>query len=73
MTKRKPPHELKKRGRKSTYLAQYTQIAKRMTYLGATDKDLAVAFGTTITNIDRWKWKHPAFGGSLRLGKKRNK
>jgi hypothetical protein len=42
-----------------------------MAYLGATDRDLAAAFQTTITNIERWKWKHPAFGGALKLGKKK--
>jgi hypothetical protein len=69
MIKRKSPHELKKRGRKSTYLAQYAYIAKRMAYLGATDRDLAAAFNTTITTIDNWKAKHPEFLGALKLGK----
>jgi hypothetical protein len=69
VTKRKPPHELKKRGRKSTYLAQYAQIAKRMTYLGATDRDLAFAFGVNITTVHEWKALHPEFGMALKVGK----
>ena len=70
MTKRKPPDQLQKDGRKSTFLTQYIAVARHMAYLGATDRDLAAAFQTTITNIERWKWKHPAFGGALKLGKK---
>jgi hypothetical protein len=70
MTKRMPPDQIQKTGRKSTFLTQYIAIARRMAYLGATDRDLAAAFQTTITNIERWKWKHPAFGGALKLGKK---
>jgi hypothetical protein len=70
MTKRKPSHELKKRGRKSTFLVQYVNIAKRMAYMGATDRDLAVAFSCTITTIWDWKAKPPAFADALVVGKK---
>jgi hypothetical protein len=70
MTKRKPPDQLQKEGRKSTFLTQYIAVARRMAYLGATDRDLAHAFQTTISNIEKWKWKHPEFGGALKLGKK---
>jgi hypothetical protein len=40
-----------------------------MAYLGATDRDLAAAFNTTITTIDNWRAKHPEFLGALKLGK----
>ena len=40
-----------------------------MAYLGATDRDLAAAFGTTIKCIWDWKAKHPAFGDALVVGK----
>jgi hypothetical protein len=69
MTKRKPPDQIQKSGRKSTFLVQYVQIAKQMAYLGATDRDLAEAFGTTIAVIWKWKTMHPAFGSALKLGK----
>ena len=36
MTKRKPPDQLQKDGRKSTFLTQYIAVARRMAYLGAT-------------------------------------
>ena len=41
MTKRKPPDQIQKNGRKSTFLMQYVNVARRMAYLGATDRDLA--------------------------------
>ena len=50
MTKRKPPDQIQKNGRKSTFLVQYIAIARRMAYLGATDRDLAAAFQTSIIN-----------------------
>jgi hypothetical protein len=69
MTKCKPPDQIQKTGRKSTFLTQYVAIAERMTYLGATDRDLAVAFQTTITTIKNWKAQHPKFLAALRVGK----
>jgi hypothetical protein len=35
-------------------------------HLGATDRDLAAAFNTTIKCIWDWKVKHPAFGDALK-------
>jgi hypothetical protein len=70
MTKRKPPDQLQKNGRKSTFLTQYIPIAKRMAYLGATDRDLAVAFNINISTVWDWRTKYPAFADALRLGKK---
>jgi hypothetical protein len=45
------------------------KIAQRLAYLGATDKDLAIAFDTSITAIERWCAKHAEFRGALKLGK----
>jgi hypothetical protein len=70
MTKKKSPDQLQKNGRKSTFLKQYVDIAHRMAYLGATDRDLAAAFNCSITTIWDWKVLHPAFGEALKLGKK---
>jgi hypothetical protein len=69
MTKRKPPDQLQKRGRKSTFDKRFIDVAKRMAYLGATDQDLAVAFGVTIKCVMEWRAKHPQFGDALKLGK----
>ena len=70
MTKRKHPDQLLKPGRKTTFLKQYVDIARRMAYLGATDRDLAIAFNCTIKCIWDWKVAHPSFGEALKLGKK---
>jgi hypothetical protein len=70
MTKRKPPDQLQKRGRKRTFDKRFIDVAKRMAYLGATDEDLAIAFGVTIKCVIEWRAKHPQFGEALKLGKK---
>jgi hypothetical protein len=70
MTKRKPSHLVQKRGRKSTFDKRFIAVAQRMAYLGATDHDLAVAFGVTIKCVMEWRAKHPQFGDALKLGKK---
>jgi hypothetical protein len=69
MTKRKPPDQLQKRGRKSTFDKRLIDVAKRMAYLGATDEDLAIAFGVTIKCVIEWRAKHPQFGEALKVGK----
>jgi hypothetical protein len=69
MTKRKPPDQLQKRGRKSTFDKRFIDVAKRMAYLGATDEDLAIAFGVTIKCVIEWRAKHPQFGEALKIGK----
>src|SRR5262249_34231187 len=56
-------------GRPSLYRAVYVRIAERLCVLGATDKDLAAAFGVGLTTIERWQAKHPAFRGALKIGK----
>jgi hypothetical protein len=40
-----------------------------MAFLGATDRDLAHAFNTSISRIWDWKVKHPDFRAALKLGK----
>jgi hypothetical protein len=69
MTKRKSPDQLQKRGRKSTFDKRFIEVAKRMAYLGATDEDLAIAFGVTIKCVIEWRAKHPQFGEALKIGK----
>ena len=69
MTKKKPPDQLQKSGRKSTFLKAYVDIARRMAYLGATDQDLAIAFGVSIMTIIRWRAQHEAFRDAIGVGK----
>ena len=70
MTKRKPPDQLLKEGRKSTYRKENVRLAQKLAHLGATDRDLADAFGVSIRTISIWQAKHPEFMQALRLGKK---
>jgi hypothetical protein len=70
MTKRKPPDQLMKEGRKSTYRKENVRLAQKLAHLGATDRDLADAFGVSIRTISIWQAKHPEFMQALKLGKK---
>lgn len=70
MTKRKPPDQLMKEGRKSTYREENVRLAQKLAHLGATDRDLADAFGVSIRTISIWQAKHPEFMQALKLGKK---
>jgi hypothetical protein len=69
MTKRKPPDQLLKEGRKSTYRRENVRLAQKLAYLGATDSDLADAFGVSIRTISIWKAKHPEFMQALKTSK----
>ena len=70
MTKRKPPDQLMKEGRKSTYRKENVRLAQKLAHLGATDRDLADALGVSIRTISIWQAKHPEFMQALKLGKK---
>jgi transcriptional regulator with XRE-family HTH domain len=56
-------------GRPSAYKAEFAQIAYRHCLLGATDKDLAAAFGVSEQTINSWKSAYPKFLESLKKGK----
>lgn len=60
---------LKKGGRPSSFLAQYVGIASKLARMGATDADLAEAFGVAESTINNWKERHPEFVESLKAGK----
>jgi hypothetical protein len=72
MTKRKPPDQLMKEGRKSTYRKENVRLAQKLAHLGATDRDLADAFGVSIRTISIWQAKHPEFHAGLKAGQKRS-
>ena len=48
-------------GRKSSYQEKYVQIAEAMCKLGATDYELAEAFGVCETTIKNWAQNHIKF------------
>tara|TARA_R110000868_G_scaffold24355_2_gene96313 strand:+ start:197 stop:781 length:585 start_codon:yes stop_codon:yes gene_type:complete len=70
-TKAKDSEKAKKHagGRPSAYKVEFAHIAYRHCLLGATDKDLASAFGVHVDTIDEWKRKQPKFSESLKKGK----
>ena len=54
--------------RPTKYKDEYCRIAYQMALLGATDKELAMAFDTTEQTINNWK-KRDEFFESLKKGK----
>jgi hypothetical protein len=65
-----PPAAARARGgRPSSYKPEYAKMAFYLCKLGATDADLAEAFGVSVVTIDNWKIKFFEFLGSLKGGK----
>ena len=58
-----------KMGRPSSFRPEFVEMVRHLCKLGATDADLADAFGVSIPTVDTWKAKHPDFLGSLKAGK----
>jgi len=56
-------------GRPTDYLPHYTEVARGMCRLGATDFDLAQEFGVKTQTIWNWRCKHPEFFDATLEGK----
>ena len=56
-------------GRPTLYRAEYAAQARKLTRLGATDKELAEFFEVSEQTINVWKKRHPEFVESLKAGK----
>lgn len=56
-------------GRPSKFKPEMVEQVRKMSALGATDKDLADFFQVAISTINLWKIEHPEFSESLKLGK----
>ena len=56
-------------GRKPKYKKEYAEWAEKLCKLGATDKDLANAFGVSEMAINRWKKIYIEFQLALKDGK----
>ena len=52
-----------KMGRPSSFRPEFVKMVRHLCKLGATDADLADAFGVSIPTVDTWKAKHPDFLG----------
>lgn len=59
----------KKLGRPTVYKPEYDRIAHGMALLGATDAEMADAFGVSEQTVNAWKKAHPTFLESLKSGK----
>lgn len=69
MGKRGPKKGAANAGRPTLYKPEYDGIAEQMALLGATDVQLAGAFGVSEDTIHEWKLVHPNFSESLKRGK----
>lgn len=56
-------------GRQSTYKEEYAEQARKLSLLGATDKEMADFFNISEATLNNWKKKHPLFVESLKKGK----
>ena len=60
-----------KRGAPTKYKPEYAEQARKYCLLeGATDEELAIAFGVSLKTIDNWKKQHPNFLQAVNEGKK---
>lgn len=58
-----------KGGQPTKYKAEYARQAKKLCELGATDSDLADAFGVNIVTIWRWQGQQAGFCKAVKVGK----
>ena len=56
-------------GRPSKYKPEFAEQARKLTLLGATDRELADFFKVAESTLNLWKLEHPEFSESLKLGK----
>ena len=56
-------------GRQSTFDPSFVKWGRKMARLGATDVDLANAFGVTEVTIHTWRKTYPEFAIALKEGK----
>ena len=61
--------EPSKGGRPSSYKAEYVEQAKKLSRLGATDKEIADFFDVAESTLHKWKLDHVEFSESLKEGK----
>ena len=71
MTTKKPPIKKKAStgGRPTSYKPEYAEQVKKLTRLGATDKEIAEFFEVAESTLNLWKQRHLEFSESLKAGK----
>lgn len=67
--KKKAPPKKNGRGRPSSFREEYSEQAKKLCRLGATDKEMADFFGVCEQTFNAWKKEFPQFLESLKEGK----
>lgn len=72
-TPKKDPKDKLKTGRPSKYVqgfkAEIPELARKLSLLGATDKEMADVFGVSEQTLNNWKKAHPEFLEALNSGK----
>jgi DNA-binding XRE family transcriptional regulator len=56
-------------GRPTKYKPDHCKVAKAMAKLGATDAEMAAAFGVAVQTLNLWKVTYPEFSASVKLDK----
>ncbi len=56
-------------GRRTAYKPEYVRIAEKMALLGATDAQMAEAFGVSERTFTAWKSRHVEFSSALKAAK----
>jgi hypothetical protein len=56
-------------GQPTLYQDDYCAVAKKLCELGATDADIAEAFGVARSTIFNWRGEHPEFNAACKVGK----
>jgi transcriptional regulator with XRE-family HTH domain len=69
LKRRGKDEEPAKLGRQPIYDYTFPRRAYRMTLLGATLEDLAVAFDVTKSSVEKWIQKHPEFIEAIKRGR----
>lgn len=56
-------------GRPTAYRPEMVEQARKLSYLGATDREIADFFNVNEATLHRWKHEYPDFCESMKLGK----
>lgn len=55
--------------RPTKYKAEYVKTARALAKLGATNQEMAEAFGVSLSTFNLWKVQHKAFSDAIKVGK----
>lgn len=55
--------------RPTKYKAEYVKTAQALARLGATNQEMAEAFGVSLSTFNLWKVQHKPFSDAIKIGK----